>query len=213
MEFRFQISRYDGPYLEEELARALEKRVEADSRRKHPELWRTTDSLNAAAEKGRWRRSRRVNGVVLLALGLVMLIPGLVDPAELWWALAAGAVGIVAGLLTLLASRRPREGPGRRFLRAAGKLLRQLKDVDGELSVDFNDEGFTVSGDGEEERTPYAQVEDVFEEEHLWMVIYSGRVLTLQKKDLTAGSGEAFVPFLTEQMKKQTTTSQEDQML
>ena len=60
----------------------LAKRVELDSRRRLPKLWDLTDRLNRAerapqAVQVRRRRRRSILGVLCWAVGLFLLLPGL----------------------------------------------------------------------------------------------------------------------------------------
>lgn len=65
----------------------LAKRVELDSRRRLPKLWALTDRLNRAerapqAVQVRRRRRRSILGVLYWALGLFLLLPGLMEPVS-----------------------------------------------------------------------------------------------------------------------------------
>ena len=71
--------------LREQLARALEKRMELNSRKVMPKLWAVTDRLRSVPKAPepvlRRRRVRyKIYGVILLVLGLLLLIPGLMEP-------------------------------------------------------------------------------------------------------------------------------------
>ena len=80
MEFVFRLSDYGDPALDSEAARLLEQRLEAQSRRAAPGVWRWVDRLRACAAEGQERRRRRIYGAVLLALGVFLLVPGLAEP-------------------------------------------------------------------------------------------------------------------------------------
>lgn len=102
--------------LREQLARALEKRMELNSRKVMPKLWAVTDRLRSVPKAPepvlRRRRVRyKIYGVILLVLGLLLLIPGLMEPEELSAPLAAGALATVSGVLYLWPRR---SGPGSR---------------------------------------------------------------------------------------------------
>ena len=89
----------------------LAKRVELDSRRRLPKLWDLTDRLNRAerapqAVQVRRRRRRSILGVLCWALGLFLLLPGLVEPQSLLVPLLTGAAAYGAGIAALWRHRR-----------------------------------------------------------------------------------------------------------
>lgn len=89
----------------------LAKRVELDSRRRLPKLWDLTDRLNRAerapqAVQVRRRRRRSILGVLYWALGLFLLLPGLVEPQSLLVPLLTGAAAYGAGVAALWRHRR-----------------------------------------------------------------------------------------------------------
>ena len=71
--------------LEEELAAALEKRMEIFSRASLPGMWKKTDALNRYAARGSGRKGvlRKILPWVLILAGLFLTIPGLMEPKEL----------------------------------------------------------------------------------------------------------------------------------
>ena len=71
--------------LEEELAAALEKRMEIFSRASLPGMWKKTDAMNRYAARGSGRKGvlRKILPWVLILAGLFLLIPGLMEPKEL----------------------------------------------------------------------------------------------------------------------------------
>lgn len=89
----------------------LAKRVELDSRRRLPKLWALTDRLNRAerapqAVQVRRRRRRSILGVLCWALGLFLLLPGLMEPHSLLAPLLTGAAAYGAGIAALWRHRR-----------------------------------------------------------------------------------------------------------
>ena len=84
MLYRFQTSAYSVSELLPEVTSALEKRMEEESRRRLPGLWKAIDRRGGGSpscEMTRGRRVyRRVAGILLLLVGLFLLIPGLVKP-------------------------------------------------------------------------------------------------------------------------------------
>ena len=112
-----------GAELEEELAAALEKRMEIFSRASLPKMWNVTDGLNRYAARGSGRKGilRKTLPWVLILAGLFLAVPGLMDPKELRTPLIAGAFFMLLGISSLL-----RQRPARRkgsFRRAAAGML------------------------------------------------------------------------------------------
>lgn len=107
----FQITPLDVHQLYPQVSRALEKRTELVSREKLPKMWALTDKLNhgprvprAVAEN---RRKRRVLfGLLDWALGVFLLMSGLMEPQELLLPLLVGAVGFGAGVAILWRNKR-----------------------------------------------------------------------------------------------------------
>lgn len=59
--------------------------------------------------------------------------------------------------------------------REAKELLEKLSAADFEknpVKVVFDDYGMTVFACGEEQKNPYEGINEIFEEEHLWLLIY-----------------------------------------
>lgn len=93
--------------LEEELAAALEKRMEIFSRASLPGMWKKTDALNRYAARGSGRKGvlRKILPWVLILAGLFLTIPGLMEPKELRTPLIAGAFFMLLGISSLLRQR------------------------------------------------------------------------------------------------------------
>jgi len=110
--FLFQISNYDSPALDTEAAELFRQRLEEQSRRTVPWMWKVTDGVNAYAAKKSGRETRRVRcrlyGALLLALGVFALMSSLMEPGtpSLIW---AGALAVIAGFLSfrLVREREP----------------------------------------------------------------------------------------------------------
>ena len=115
MEFVFRLSDYGDPALDSEAARLLEQRLEAQSRRAAPGVWRWVDLLRSRAAGGQEMRWRRIYGAVLLALGVFLLVPGLAEPGSPVL-IGAGVLGTVYG--SLLVDKGEKAVPAARFLPA-----------------------------------------------------------------------------------------------
>lgn len=207
--FLFQISNYDDPALDAEAAELLSQRLEAHSRSALPGLWKVTDRMNAYAKEGPGRVKRqgryRVYAVVLFALGIFVLVPGLVEPRNPAL-IFAGAAAIIAGLLELFLARKEKTAAvPDSCKKEAEKLLQGRRAIDwnhAEAKVAFDETGMTISSGEKRETVPYGQISEVFESEHLWLLLYSGeKALLLQKKDLVSGEAASFTAQILEKSK------------
>ena len=205
--FLFQISNYEDPSLDDETAELLRQRLEAHSRSALPGMWKVTDRMNTYAGKGPgWNKRQgryRVYGVILIALGVFVLVPGLAEPRNLAL-IFAGAAAIIAGLLALLLARKGKTAAAS-CKKEAEKLLQGRRAIDwrnAEVKVAFDEAGMTISSGEKQETVPYGQISEVFESEHLWLLLYSGeKALLLQKKDLVSGKAASFTAQILEKTK------------
>lgn len=207
MEFLFQLSAYDDPVLDSEEIQLMDQLLEANSRNAVPGLWKITDKLNSHAAKGANRpkhvRFRRIYGAVMLALGIFLLVPGLMEPKELLVPLVAGAVGVLLGLSLLLFPKRPVESAPTRQARLAGsEQLARMRKVDWSgIQVRFDADGLAVlKGEEARKTVPYTDLTGVFASEHAFLVGWGDGALLLQKRDLTAGDAADFLPYLQEKI-------------
>ena len=202
MEFIFRVSNYDSSELETETAELLRQQLEARSRQAAPGVWRVTDRLNAHAAKGPGRRTRqryKVYGVILIALGVFALVPGLVEP-RIPGLIVTGTLAIVWSIWSVsLRERKPLRPPAS-CRKEAAELLAGRRAVDwskASTEVRFDETGMTVSAGENREAVPYEDMTGIFETERLWLLVCGGeRALLLQKKDLIAGTAEEFLPYL-----------------
>lgn len=189
----FQITPYDTEILLPQVSKALEKRTELVSRQQCPGLWKQTDRFQAMAKgKTRSRLRTRVMSVVCLALGIFLLVPGLMDPQELLVPLIVGVVAVGAGIGGLWTSRKHRHNP---FDKSAAILL---NDLNGQLTgkictMAFTDQGMTASAAGDfSETVPWQDISCAVETEDAFLLVHRDRAALLQKKDLSGGGAEAF---------------------
>lgn len=196
-DFVFRLTPYDKQLLLPQVSRALETWTEQHSRQAYPGLWRVTDRLwNVANGRQRSRLRTRILGIVCLILGIVLLVPGLMDPQELEVPLVTGAVAVGAGIGGLWRSRKRRSNP---FDKSASALLAGLYALpEGqELQVAFSSEGMMVTASGQRTQTvPWDRFECGVETADALLLVYGEQATLLQKKDLVDGTQEAFQAFL-----------------
>lgn len=202
MEFCFQTSAYHMPSFIRQVSVVLDKRTERISRQAYPKLWAVTDRLAARKVSEKVRKKRyaryRVYGFLLVAMGVFLLVPGLMEPNGAAFLLLAGIAGIAAGAFTLWQSRPGRQ-PHARFDKAASALLQPLQSAPPAL-VKFTPQGMLL---GDRPAVPYDAFDCVAETEDLFVLTWNGKVTLLQKKDITAGDIESFRTFLQARVKPQ----------
>lgn len=201
MEFVFRVSNYDAPELESETAGLLRQWLEARSRQVMPGMWKVTDKLNAHAAKGPGigKRRYRVYGVILIALGIFALVPGLMEPRIPSLIVTGGFAALMGVWCLCLRERRPLQPPAS-CRREAAALLKARRETDWDAlraEVRFDEAGWFVKTAEGESRTAYEDLRSVFETERLWLLVGgTEQALLLQKKDLVSGEAGDFLPYL-----------------
>lgn len=201
MDYVFQITPYDSPELVRQVSDALERRTELRSRKKCPKMWKLTDRLcKKRASEGcleKRRKRYRVYGMLLIMLGVVLFVPGAMDPKELLVPLLAGAAGILAGGLTLW-SGRGRKRRTNAFDRAAKQFLQGLA-APPSAQIRFTGDGMTIAG---KPAAVFADFNFAAETQDLFLLTWKEKITLLQKKDLIAGDPEGFAVFLRDRMEE-----------
>ena len=198
--YLFQISSYDIGRLLPQVSKALEKRSEHLSRERYPKMWRYIDLLPSPSRGAKRSRLRtRLFSILCLAAGVILVVPGLMEPKELLVPLVAGAAAVVLGASGLWRTRKNREKP---FDRSA-RLLLEGKDQTPESPapvVSFSDEGMSLSGQGEAAFIPYSDFESTWETEDTLLLVFGQRVTLLQKQDLVQGDFSGLSRLLAEKV-------------
>ena len=201
MDFVFQISPYSDPSLAQQVSHALEKRTELRSRAQFPKLWRVTDNLNRKHEGKTLSNGRRVRyriyAILLIVMGVILLVPGIMDPKQLLVPLVAGVVGVLAGVFTLWTVSGSHT-QSKRFDQAAEKLLKGF-EAPPVAQVRFTPEGMEIAG---KPAAAYPDVDFVAETEDLFLLTWNEKVTILQKKDLVGGDCPQFAAFLHKQLQE-----------
>ena len=198
--YLFQISSYNISCLLPQVSKALEKRSEHLSRERYPKMWRSIDHLPSPSQgTGRSRLRTRLFSILCLAAGVILVVPGLMEPKELLVPLVVGAAAIVLGITRLWRTRKNREKP---FDRSA-RLLLEGKDQTPESPapvVSFSDEGMSLSSQGEAAFIPYSDFESTWETEDTLLLVFGQRVTLLQKRDLVQGDFSGLSRLLAEKV-------------
>ncbi|MBR5871337.1 MAG: YcxB family protein [Clostridia bacterium] len=192
-----------------QLTHATKTRIESLSRLKYPAMWERADKTAAtdtpekktAREKAAAIR-HRLWGVVFLALGIFLIVPGIKEPFALTFPLIVGAIAVLMGCKRLFGKYVSSEDKqNARFAASARQLMNQLNraQATGEPTISFSDDEMTMTTpNGSEESVPYTAMEYVIEEEDLIMITFGTRVTVIRQAEITEGDIEAFLPFMEE---------------
>ena len=192
-DFVFRITAMGEEYLSQ-ISYALEKRTELLSRSQYPGMWKTTDKLRASVKepsKGR-KLFRKLLSIFCLCCGILLFVPGLMEPEELRVPLFAGAIGIGTGIGGLLRGKIKRKNP---FDKSARLLLEQRKTTE-DAKAAFNEDGMTLVAGGGEELIPYDKLEYIIEADGMLLITFDEKVIAIKKDDLVCGEFEAFRSFV-----------------
>ena len=201
MEFVFKPEKL-GENLSYEISETIANRSEIFSRKKLPGLWEKTDALNAKnlSEAALKRRKifRNINGIICIALGIFLFVPGLVNPRELFVPLIVGAVAIIFGISAVI----PRKTNAEKFLKRAKKLSKTINSsLNPEDTVVFGEDGIF---ENDTELMEYENLENVIENRSIFLVCDGKKVLILRKTDMVIGNTDGFKVFIEEKTKNKT---------
>ena len=191
----FRITAMGEEYLPQ-ISYALEKRTELLSRVKYPGMWKATDNLQSSVRepsKGR-KIFRKLLSIFCLCCGILLFVPGLMEPEELKVPLFAGAIGIGTGIGGLLRGKIKRKNP---FDKSARLFLEQRKTTD-DATVAFNESGMTIAAEGGEELVPYDKMEYIVEAEGMLLLTFDEKVIAVKKEDMVCGELEDFRSFIAD---------------
>ena len=202
--YQLHIQSYNHPSLKSELTQALQIITEQNSRKILPVIWRFVDWLHRntavqSAGKPARRIRNRVYGFVLLAMGLFLLVPGLMSPKELAVPLIAGILACSLGFLYLQAGSRLQSAPRmmKRFEASADKLMKSLSGFRALQSpppiVSFDETGMTLP---DATSVPYETFELLVETSCLLVLTWENRVTVLQKSDIVEGAVQDLITHL-----------------
>ena len=198
IEFIFQVGAYDSDALLPQVSKALQKRTQLHTQMLKP----GADTSKMTEEQlKQHKRKQLIWGLVFLAVGIYLLVSGLMNEGKLTMSSVVGIIAIVFGVSRLFPKRQPKVNV-ERFDKAAREFLDGHKDnLEGkEHQICFSDEEMViVTGaveDLDQEAVTYGEVEFAMECEDIFLLVHSTRGVMLQKKDITLGSIEEFREFL-----------------
>ena len=158
-----------------EISEAIAKRTEIFSRKKLPGLWEKTDELNAKnlSEPALKRRKkfRKINGIICIALGIFLFVPGIVAPKELFVPLIVGAFATVFGISAVI----PRKTDAEKFLKKAKNLAKAINSsLKPEDTVAFGEDGIFENGGL---LMKYEELENVIENKNIFLVCDGKKIM------------------------------------
>ena len=198
--YLFRISSYDISRLLPQVSKALEKRTEHLSRERYPGMWRQIDRLPSPSRGTRRGRLRtRLFSILCLAAGVILVVPGLMEPRSCWclWSPVQplwswGSLGYGAP-----------ERTGKKPFDCSARLLLEGKDQTPERpapTVSFSDQGMSLSEKGGSEFVPYSDFESAWETADTLLLVFGQRVTLLQKRDLVQGDFSGLSRLLAEKI-------------
>lgn len=208
MNFVFTRAPLDEALLPQ-IAHALQTRIDSLSRLKYPGMWEQADRA-AAKDTPEKKASRekaaavryRLWGIVFLALGIFLLVPGIMKPEKLTVPMIVGAIAVLMGLKRLFGRYvSAGEKMKQRYEASARQLLNRLNRAQesGEPTLVFDEEAMTMTTpNGSEETVPYTAMEYIIEEEDLILITFGTKVTVIRQTEITEGDITAFLPFLEE---------------
>ena len=190
-----------------QIAHALKTRIDSLSRLKYPAMWEHADRA-AAKDTPEKKASRekaaairyRLWGIVFLALGIVLFVPGIMKAGALTVPMIVGAAAILLGLSRLFGKYiSSEEKMMRRYEASARTLLNQLNRAQesGAPTLTFDEEAMTMTTpNGSEEVVPYTAMEYVIEEEDLILITFGTKVTVIRQTEIVDGDIAEFLPFM-----------------
>lgn len=190
-----------------QIAHALKTRIDSLSRLKYPAMWEQADRA-AAKDTPEKKASRekaaairhRLWGIVFLALGIVLVVPGIMEPGKLTLPLIVGAIAVLMGGKRLFGKYvSAEEKMMRRYEASARQLLNQLNRAQesGAPTLTFDEEAMTMTTpNGSEEVVPYTAMEYVIEEEDLILITFGTKITVICQTEIVDGDIAEFLPFM-----------------
>ena len=190
-----------------QIAHALKTRIDSLSRLKYPAMWehadraaaKDTPEKKASREKAAAIR-QRLWGIVFTALGIFLVVPGMMEPGKLTLPLIVGAIAVLMGVKRLFGKYvSAEEKMMRRYEASARQLLNQLNRAQesGAPTLTFDEEAMTMTTpNGSEEVVPYTAMEYVIEEEDLILITFGTKITVIRQTEIVDGDINAFLPFM-----------------
>ncbi len=199
MKYIIECSKEDYSTLEEQISKALNKRIELYSRAKLSGLWRVIDGLNntkrLSQEKLDGRKNRyRFYGTLFCISGVMFILLGLLDPLELKAFKYYGLFLLLIGILYI----HPKKDK-KRNLKEITKVIESLKSNNEKstgLKLLFDTVGMYSQDD--ELLLRYEDIDNVIITQDIFCFIHARNLIPILKRDLVEVSVKEFEEFLVQ---------------
>lgn len=206
MEFVFTRTPLEEALLPQ-ITHALKTRIDSLSRLKYPAMWERADraAANDTPEKKASRDKAaairyKLWGVIFLALGILLAVPGIMEPRGLTLPLIVGVLAVILGCKRLFSKYvSAEEKQNLRYAASARRLMTMLNNAQtsGAPTLTFNAEAMTMTTpNGSEEVVPYTAMEYIIEEEDIILITFGTKVTVIRQTEIIAGDIHAFLPYL-----------------
>ena len=201
MTYSFKIYKINIEENLTEISMGLKKVNELMSREALPNLWKYTDKLNERNSKKSENTSRkRISGLLFIALGIFLLVPGIMKPQELLAPLVFGVIAILIGIKNLV--KREAKNP---FDKSAKLLLENINNyIEGKIvTVAFLEDRMEIpiisldTGKREDEVVRYSEFKYVIGNKNTFLLVYNDKALVLEKNNLMPSNLEEFCEFIS----------------
>ncbi|MBQ5357393.1 MAG: hypothetical protein IIU57_04105, partial [Oscillospiraceae bacterium] len=140
---------------------------------------------------------RKINGIICIALGIFLFVPGLMKPSELAVPLFVGAAATIFGISAVI----PRKTNEEKFYKKAKKLAKAINSsLEKEDTVVFGEDGIFEKGAA---LMKYEELENVIEDRSIFLVCDGEKIMVLRKADMVIGNPEDFRIFIEEKTGKE----------
>lgn len=201
MTYSFKIEKMNIQENLSDVSMGLKKLNELMSREDFPNLWKYTDKLNERnSKKSENSIRKRISGLLFIALGIFLLVPGIMRPQELLAPLIFGLIAILVGIKKLVKIKV--KNP---FDKSARLLLENINNyIDGKIvTVAFLEDRMEIpiivlnTGKREDEVVTYSEFKYIIENRNMFLLVYNDKALVLDKNNLMPNNLEDFCEFIS----------------
>lgn len=201
MTYSFKIEKINIEANLAEVSIGLKKLNELMSREALPNLWKYTDKLNEInSKKGDNSGKKRISGLLFIALGIFLFVPGIMKPKELLAPLVFGLIAILVGMKKLI------KREVKNSLDKSSKLL--LENINNNIvgkivTVAFLEDRMEMpiivlnTGKREDEVVTYDEFKYVIEHKNTFLLVYNDKALVVEKNNLMTNKLEEFCEFIS----------------
>lgn len=200
--FVFVPTKYNAEAFIAQVGRVLEKRGELDARINCPKLWKLVEPKGKSHEerKERERRRHRAEGIFLIILGALLIIPYLLYPKSMLISLSIGAFLVSSGLIKLWLAKKAKKIKFR-YVKEAMELFNYYEEKipQGKALMTFSEDKIQFL---DKESFGYSDIQTICFTEDFFVVFWKKQTNTmeqlavLQKKDISQEELGRFINFI-----------------